>query len=127
MKKILSLFAIMTLICPLAKAEVILAPQWSEFCPPAYVKTEDGRFSSDKKYWYERRMQFNESLARCNGYTGEDLKSCYSQVREAEIAKNKVWDAKVQANIEAIDKMREDNRKTDQYNLLRDVVRMITD
>lgn len=107
-------------------AEVILAPQWSEFCPPSFLTVPSTVKTKDKKYWYERRVQYESSLARCNGYAGEDLKDCYAQVREAEYNKNKVWDMKMQKEYESLEYYREMNRQSQQYNLIRDVVNTIS-
>lgn len=81
--------------------------------------------SKDKKYWYERRVQFEASLSTCNAYKGEDLKDCYEQIRIAEQNKNKIWNEKIQQDYAALERMQEHNKQIDQYNLIRDVVKTI--
>lgn len=125
MKKNLFALALLVGFTSSVFAEIILAPQWSEFCPPSFLTVSSTVKTKDKKYWYERRVQFETSLARCNGYTGDDLKSCYEQVRAAEVNKNKVWDMKVQQNYADLDRLQEINKRHDQYNLIRDVVNSI--
>lgn len=72
----------------------IFAPEWTEFCPPRYCDSNENTFSKDATYWYKRRIQFQKSLERCSTYTGSELDSCYSEIREAEVRKNKVWDVR---------------------------------
>ena len=73
---------------------VILAPEWTEFCPPRYIDSNENMFSKDATYWYKRRLQFEKSLEKCSHFKGEELESCYAEIREAEARKNKVWDVR---------------------------------
>ena len=84
---------------------VVFEPEWTEFCPPRYCDSNENAFSKDATYWYKRRNQFNKSLARCSEYKGAELESCYSQIREAEARKNKVWDVR-----------QEEKYRTTEYN-----------
>lgn len=95
MKKfvVLSLLMLMGLS---ACAEFIMAPEWSEFCPVEYLSAKPSKFNKNTDYWYNRRTQFNEAVARCNSYTGNDLKSCYEHIRLSEQNKNKVWENRVE-------------------------------
>lgn len=125
MKKSLLVTSLVLCFSTAAFADVILAPQWSEFCPPSFLTVPSTVKTKDKKYWYERRVQFEASLARCNGYRGSDLKMCYDQVSAAEHNKNRIWDMKIQQDKEALANMQERNKQHDQYNLIRDVVNAI--
>lgn len=42
------------------------APEWTEFCPPRYCESNENVFSKDATYWYKRRLQFNNALAKCS-------------------------------------------------------------
>ena len=126
MKKTLFSIALLVCLSSQAFAEVILAPQWSEFCPTTYLSVPSTSKLKDKKYWYERRVQFEDSIERCSAYSGEDLKSCYAQVKEAELNKNKRWNAKVEQERAELEHFREINRRDSQYNLIRDVVKTIS-
>ncbi len=97
MKKVLISFVLMNMFFVVANAEVVLAPQWSEFCPVSYMNAKSSKWNTDNNYWYERRVQFENSIDQCSSYKGDDLKSCYQQVRDAELNKNNAWNAKVEA------------------------------
>ena len=81
----------------IVSAEIILAPQWSEICPKSYLNAKQTRFDKDQNYWYERKLQFEESLNQCKAYQGEDLKECYAKVKEQESNKNERWNTYVDA------------------------------
>lgn len=97
MKKGLISFVMISVFSTAVYAEVILAPQWSEFCPVSYMNAKDSKWNKDSNYWYERRVQFENALNQCSNYKNDDLKSCYSQIRDAELNKNKAWNQKVDA------------------------------
>ena len=123
MKKVILLFVLFSISTTAILAEVILAPQWSEFCPVSYMNAKASRLSTDSNYWYHRRMQFEEALSQCNPYQGEDLKSCYAQIRSAENNKNKYWKAKQAARKEAHQEYLEYQRKQQTINAVQDIVR----
>lgn len=89
MKKTLLWISVSLVLTPAVFAISSEIPQWSEFCPAAYINSKPSRFNSTQNYWYNRRIQFEESLEQCNSYKGEHLKSCYSQIRAEERNKNK--------------------------------------
>lgn len=95
MKKFFAFALVMTMGLPVF-AELVFAPEWSEFCPVEYLNAKPSKFSKNTDYWYSRRTQFEASVARCSSYTGDDLKSCYQQIRISEQNKNKVWDVRVE-------------------------------
>ena len=88
-KKVFLLTIISVILSHIVLADVVSSPQWSEFCPPAYINSKSSRFNSVQNYWYNRRVQFEESLDQCKSYNGEYLKSCYSKIRTEERNKNK--------------------------------------
>ena len=94
MKKIIAtaiLFAEMTVLSVNA---AVFAPEWTEFCPPKYCESNENVFSKDATYWYKRRLQFNNALAKCATYQGAQLDKCYEELRAAEARKNEVWDVR---------------------------------
>lgn len=114
MKKFLFL-ALVILLATSAFAEVILAPEWSEFCPVEYLNAKPSKWSKDTDYWYNRRIQFENSISRCSSCTGNDLKSCYDQVRVVEQNKNKLWNTRLeQQKIES-------QKTTDMYNRIQTI------
>lgn len=114
MKKILFL-ASLILLGTSAFAEIILAPEWSEFCPVEYLNAKQSKWSKNTDYWYNRRLQFETSVSRCNSYTGNDLKSCYEHIRTVEENKNKVWQERLkQQELES-------QKTTEMYNRMQTI------
>lgn len=114
MKRLFSIISLL-LIASSVSAEVILAPQWSEFCPVEYINAQSSKWNKNADYWYTRRNQFDSSISRCLSYMGEDLKECYAQVRTTELNKNKVWAKRLeQQEIES-------QKSTDLYNRMQTI------
>lgn len=122
MKKIFLTLLILLSIPAAGFAEVILAPQWTEFCPASYTNAQPSKLNSSKTYWYNRRLQFEDSISQCGSYTGEDLKSCYSQVRSAELSKNKVWNEKIQAEEESWARLQEYNNTQSTFRTINNLI-----
>lgn len=87
-----------------ASAETVLAPNWSDICPNEYVNAKKVRFDKDQRYWYDRRIQFNDALENCRNTQADNLKRCYADVKAEESKKNKEWNAYVQEYNERLDK-----------------------
>ncbi|MBS4759901.1 MAG: hypothetical protein KHX03_04305 [Clostridium sp.] len=96
MKRFLVIPFVMLMLSTNVMAEVVMAPQWSEFCPPNYLSAKASKWNTNSDYWYNRRVQFENTISQCSSYKGADLKSCYSQIRESELNKNKAWNLKVE-------------------------------
>ncbi len=108
-----------------ANAEVILAPQWSEFCPVSYLSAKASKLSTNANYWYERRIQFENSINECKQYKDEDLSSCYAQVRKAEINKNKSWNNKIEAEEQRHQEYVDYNNKQQTINAINSIIKTI--
>lgn len=93
MKKYIATAILFTELTGIAGAAVF-APEWTEFCPPKYCESNENAFSKDATYWYKRRLQFNNALAKCSMYQGDQLDACYAELRAAEARKNEVWDVR---------------------------------
>lgn len=91
MKKSIITFISSVFIIGTAYSAPIFAPEWTEFCPPRYCDSNENAFSKDATYWYKRRIQFQNALAKCSAYKGEELDNCYNEIRAAEGRKNQVW------------------------------------
>lgn len=95
MKKYLLTVFILGLTVGTVYSASVAAPQWSEFCPEQYVKAKSSRFNSENNYWYNRRVQFEESSALCNSFSSSERKNiCYARIRTAELNKNKIHNSK---------------------------------
>ena len=113
MKKIILTLAVFFGIAVAGVSAAIFAPEWTEFCPPRYCESNENAFSKDATYWYKRRLQFNNALARCSAYRGTELDNCYAEIRAAEARKNQVWDVRY-----------EEKTRTTQYNREYEMERM---
>ncbi|MCR5260919.1 MAG: hypothetical protein K6C94_03700 [Candidatus Gastranaerophilales bacterium] len=91
MKKLLITGLVLFGAFGLAVRASVFAPEWTEFCPPHYCDSNESVFSKDATYWYKRRLQFYNSLAKCNSMTGAEQDACYDEMRAAEGRKNQVW------------------------------------
>ncbi len=109
-----------------AFAEVILAPQWSEFCPVSYLTAKESKLNKSANYWYVRRIQFEESLKMCDKYKGEDLKSCYSQISSAEYNKNKAWNNMVESQERLHQEHLERQKQQQTINAFTDIVKNLS-
>lgn len=125
MKKFLISLSLICLFLETANAEVILAPQWSEFCPVSYMTAKPSKLSKNNTYWYERRIQFENAVSQCSSYKDKDLKSCYAQVREAELNKNKSWNEKIDAQNREHEEYIEYRNKQQTYDAINSVIRTI--
>lgn len=94
MKKLIAITILLVEIAGLSVNAAVFAPEWTEFCPPKYCESNENAFSKDATYWYKRRLQFNNAVAKCSAFTGEQLDACYDELRAAENRKNEVWDVR---------------------------------
>jgi len=94
MKKLIAAMILFAEISGIAVSAAVFAPEWTEFCPPRYCESKENVFSKDATYWYKRRLQFNNALAKCSAYKGAELDNCYAELRASEERKNKVWDVR---------------------------------
>ena len=104
-KKLVVLFSAVFVLCSAICYAAMFAPDWTEFCPPRYCESNENAFSKDATYWYKRRMQFNNAIAKCSAYKGAELDNCYAELRAAEERKNKVWEVR-----------QEEKYRTTEYN-----------
>ena len=104
MKKFL---ATLLLILPLAVfAEEdfgIKVPQWKDFAPTAYIDVKEpkglmGKLNVTAKYWYERKVAFEEGLVNCKAIEAhEERFSCYEDLKVKQFQENTVYNAKIEA------------------------------
>lgn len=111
-KSVITLLIFVGFLGNMANAAVF-APEWTEFCPPRYCESNENMFSKDATYWYKRRLQFNNALARCSSYQGREQENCYDEIRAAEARKNQVWDVRY-----------EEKTRTTQFNREYEMERM---
>ena len=86
MKKILLLIVFVTFVLPVF-AENFFEPEWSEFAPSQYkeISVSKQYFSPNKRYWAERRKNFEKRLLKCNSYSNDRQTECYNELRNLEM------------------------------------------
>lgn len=106
MKKLLVLLTLIAPICVIASEEVALEPsnepQWKDFAPPAYVNVSEpkglGKLNETATYWYQRKVNFDNSIQECRDLEASDEKfSCYQQVKVKQYQENSDYNAKIEA------------------------------
>ncbi|MBQ3311999.1 hypothetical protein IJG72_07975 [bacterium] len=111
MKKLIATAILFVEVAGLAVNAAVFAPEWTEFCPPKYCESNENKFSKDVTYWYKRRLQFNNALAKCSAYQGKQLDACYDELRAAENRKNEVWDVRYEEKTRATEYQRQYNKE----------------
>lgn len=85
MKKYIILFMLSLYISP-AFANTFFEPQWNEFCPSQYANLdlEKDYILAEKKYWQQRKKDFNRKLRYCNVLSDNQRGACYDNLRLVE-------------------------------------------
>ena len=106
MKKFLSA---LVFILPLAAFAVddfgMNIPQWKDFAPSAFINVKEpkglGKLNVTAKYWYERRVSFERSLAECKDYEShEERFSCYEELKINQFRQNTDYNARIDARMQ---------------------------
>ena len=95
MKQIIIALFLLFIIGGAVSADTIVAPEWKEFCPRSYLYAKPSKYNVDQEYWYQRRLEFEETMQQASQYQGQDLKNFYEQVRKSENKKNLQWKMRV--------------------------------
>ncbi len=79
-------------------------PQWSDFAPTAFVNVKEpkglGKLNINTKYWYERKVEFDNDLANCKSYEANDERfNCYETLKVRQYKLNNDYNAKLEAQI----------------------------
>ena len=118
MKKVLvALFLILPLAC-IAEEFGLNVPQWKDFAPSAYVNVEApkklGKFNVTAKYWYERKVAFEEAVVNCKYLeTYEEQFSCFEDLKSKQFRENSDYNARIEAKQSAMSGIPEMNNRTD--------------
>lgn len=87
-QKVMLVLVFSCVVLPVAAA--FFAPEWSEFCPAQYANLENKSYLlPEKVYWLQRRLNFEEKKKMC--LSQEDQGACYSELRQSENNKNKIY------------------------------------
>ena len=78
----------------------VKVPEWRDFVPPAYVDVEApkgiGKLNETAKYWYKRRIEFEEGMDKCRALEQDEAKySCFQSLKVKKYQKNTYYNARL--------------------------------
>ena len=103
MKKILTALLFLVPLTVLADNDFGMnVPKWEDFVPKAFVDVKEpkgiGKLNVTAKYWYERRLEFEDDLAECKELeTHEERFSCYENLKTKQYRANSDYNARIEA------------------------------
>jgi hypothetical protein len=104
MKKFLaSLLLIIPLVAFAEEDFGIKVPQWKDFAPTAYIDVKEpkgvmGKLNVTAKYWYDRKVAFEEELINCKVIEAhEERFSCYEDLKVKQFRENTDYNARIEA------------------------------
>ena len=78
-------------------------PAWKDFAPSAYIEVKEpkgliGKLNVTAKYWYDRKIDFEENLERCKSIQFyEERFSCYEDLKSKQYRANTDYNARIEA------------------------------
>ena len=107
MKKFLLLSIFFCALSVCANDEVVTLngiqePEWKEFAPPSFVDVTEpkglGKFNETATYWYQRKIDFEDSINNCRNLEESDAQfSCYQEIKVKQYQANSDYNAKIEA------------------------------
>ena len=99
MKKIVLALALIIPMVVQAEDFGLNVPKWKDFAPTAFIDVQEpkglGKFNVTAKYWYERRLAFEEGLAACAETEAYDARfTCYENLKVKQFQLNTEYNAK---------------------------------
>ena len=94
------------------------APSWEDFVPKAFINVKEpkglGKLNVTAKYWYERKVEFENGMETCKALDdAEERFSCFDALRLYEYKKNNDYNAKLEAEMNAVNAIPELQNRTD--------------
>lgn len=85
MKRLLTATLILLISAPVF-ANAFFEPQWNEFCPNQYANLDPEKdyILAEKKYWQQRKKDFDKKVSRCNSLVPEMRAACFNDLRQIE-------------------------------------------
>ena len=102
MKKFLIALSLMLPLVAFADDLGLNAPQWKDYAPKTFVDVQEprglGKFNVTAKYWYERRMAFEEGILECQAIEVYDERfTCYETLKVKQFKENTDYNARIEA------------------------------
>ena len=93
-------------------------PEWKDFAPSAFVDVKEpkglGKLNVTAKYWYDRKVAFEEAKAECQDKaTYEEKFSCYEDIKVAQYKENTDYNARLEAQQQNMSGIPEMQNRTD--------------
>ena len=118
MKKFLVSLALLLPLASYAEDFGLNVPQWKDFAPTAFINVEEprgfGKFNVTAKYWFERKLAFEEGISECMALeTHEEKFSCYEKLKILQFKLNTEYNAKIEAKQQSMSGIPEMQNRTD--------------
>lgn len=104
MKKFLATLLLILPLTAFAEEDFgIKVPQWKDFAPTAYIDVKEpkgvmGKLNVTAKYWYDRKIAFEEGLVNCKAIEShEERFSCYEDLKVKQFRENTDYNARIEA------------------------------
>ena len=118
MKKFLATLLIVSPLAVIAEDFGLNVPEWKDFAPSAFVDVKEpkgiGKLNVTAKYWYERKLAFDEAIEDCqNKATYEEKFGCYEALKVAQYKENTDYNARLEAKQQNMSGIPEMQNRTD--------------
>ena len=118
MKKFLAAVLLLLPLGVFAEDFGLNVPQWKDFVPTAFVDVKEpkglGKWNYTAKYWYDRRVAFEEGLSECAILeTHEEKFTCYENLKVRQFQQNSEYNAKIEAQQSSMSSIPEMQNRTD--------------
>lgn len=118
MKKFLYSLMLILPLTAIAEDFGLNVPQWKDFAPSAFVDVQEpkrlGKFNVTAKYWYERKLAFEDGIENCKALeTHEEKFNCYEILKVKQFRLNTEYNAKIEAQQQSMSGIPEMQNRTD--------------
>lgn len=131
MKKFLVALCLALPLVAIADELGLNEPQWKDFAPKTFVNVQEpkglGKFNVTAKYWYERRMAFEEGILECQAIEVYDERfTCYESLKVKQFKENTDYNARIEAQRQMNANIPEMSDRTDNMLQLNNYVNTYT-
>ena len=118
MKKFLISLILLLPLTSIADDFGLNVPQWKDFAPKAFIDVQApkgfGKLNVTAKYWYERKLAFEEGIEACKSLeTHEEKFNCYEILKVKQFKLNTEYNAKIEAQQQSMSNIPEMQNRTD--------------
>ena len=102
MKRFIAFCLLIMPLAVLAETDYgVNVPEWSDFAPKAFVNVKQpkglGKLNITAKYWYERKVEFENALDECKSLEASDERfSCYEVLKVKQYKLNNDYNARIE-------------------------------